>query len=102
MKPTRRPATGSNILPSLVTMGDADNYGRLPWAGEFILESHLNVVATQVEKETTAPGWPLLEGGAFGGDVDQAKAAREALHAWIANVGSFDQLSHGATGRAAL
>jgi SIR2-like domain len=73
-------------LASLVTMGDADNYGRLPWAGEFILGSHLNVVATQVEKEL-APGWPLLEGGAFGGDLDQAKAAREALHAWIAQYG---------------
>ncbi len=49
-------------------MGDDDNYGRLPWVGEFILGSHLNVVATQVEKEL-APGWPLLEGGAFGSDL---------------------------------
>jgi hypothetical protein len=73
-------------LASLVAMGDADNYGRFPWAGKFILESHLNVVAQVVEKEL-APGWPLLEGGAFGGDLDRAKAAREALHAWIAQYG---------------
>lgn len=73
-------------LASLIAMGDADNYGRFPWAGEFMLESHLNVVAQVVEKEL-APGWPLLEGGAFGGDLDRAKAAREALHAWIAQYG---------------
>jgi hypothetical protein len=72
-------------LASLVAMGDADDFGRVPWAGEFLLEEHRNVIA-QVEKEL-APGWPLLEGGAFGGDLDQAKAAREALHAWIAQYG---------------
>jgi hypothetical protein len=67
-------------LASLVAMDDTD-FGRLPWKGEFLLEKHRNVIA-QVEKEL-APGWPLLEGGAFGGDLDRAKAAREALHAWI-------------------
>jgi len=66
-------------LASLVTMDDTD-FGRLPWAGEFLLEEHRNVIA-QVEKEL-APGWPLLEGGAFGGDLDRAEAAREALHTW--------------------
>lgn len=40
-------------LASLVTMDDND-FGRLPWAGEFLLEEHRNVIA-QVEKEL-APG----------------------------------------------
>ena len=69
-------------LASLVSMDDAA-FGRLPWTGEFLLEEHRNVAA-QVEKEMV-PGWSLLEGGAFGGDLDRAKAAREALHEWMRN-----------------
>jgi len=67
-------------LASLVAM-DGPEWGRLPWTGEFLLEEHRGVIA-QVEKEL-APGWPLLEGGAFGGDLDRAKAARDALNTWI-------------------
>jgi SIR2-like protein len=69
-------------LASLVSM-DGAAFGRLPWTGEFLLEERRNVAA-QVEKEL-APGWPLLEGGAFGGDLDRAKAVREALQDWMRN-----------------
>jgi hypothetical protein len=67
-------------LASMVSMDDTAS-GRQPWAGEFLLEEHRNVAA-QVEKEMV-PGWPLLEGGTFGGDLDRAKAVREALHDWM-------------------
>jgi ribosome maturation protein Sdo1 len=73
-------------LASLVSMDDIA-FGRQPWAGEFLLEEHRNVAA-QVEKEMV-PVWPLLEGGAFGGDLDRAKAAREALHDWMRNQRSW-------------
>jgi hypothetical protein len=68
-------------LASVITMDATTDFGGIAWAGEFLLEEHRNVAA-QVEKELT-PGWPLLEGGAFGGDLDRAKTAREALSAWI-------------------
>ncbi len=68
-------------LASLITMDATEDFGRVPWTGEFLHEEHRNVAA-QVEKELTR-GWPLLEGGAFGGDLDRAKTARETLNGWI-------------------
>jgi hypothetical protein len=73
-------------LASLVSMTDA-TFGRLPWRGEFLLDSHRHVVA-QVETEL-APGWPLLEGGAFGGRPDRARAASDELGLWMRNEPSW-------------
>ena len=73
-------------LASLVIM-DETAFGDHPWTGEFLLGEHRNV-AVEVEKEVAA-GWPLLEGGAFGGDLDRAKAAREELHRWMRNQPSW-------------
>ena len=73
-------------LASLVSMDDTA-IGPQPWTGEFLLEEHRNV-APQVEKEL-APGCPLLEGGAFAGELDRAKAARDALHDWMRNQRSW-------------
>lgn len=52
-----------------------------PWYGEFFIH-RFDELAEEIKKEI-APGWPLLEAGAFGGDVDRAKTAHEALVAWL-------------------
>jgi hypothetical protein len=79
-------------LASLVAMSDPDESGRLPWAGEFILEGRYlgedQRLGGRIESEI-ASKWPLLEGGAFGGDPEQAKAAQIALTAWISQHGRF-------------
>ena len=57
-------------------MSDPDETGRYPWVGEFLLEdSYLT------ENETHNLG-ALVEGGAFGGDPEQAKAAHADLITW--------------------
>jgi hypothetical protein len=68
-------------LASLVCM-DENGPGRdhFPWQGEFLLEGHRKIKA-DIENEIVA-GWPLLE-GAFGGDLGQAKTARDALDEWM-------------------
>ena len=71
-------------LAALVAMGDTDESGRFPWPGEFILR--FQALDALIEK-ALAPGWPLLEGGAFDGDLDRAKAARILLRQWIAQYG---------------
>jgi hypothetical protein len=61
-------------LTSLIAM-DVDKPNGRPWAGEFITRHLYNVQNPNVQG--------LLEGGAFGGDPERARAAQEALAAWI-------------------
>jgi hypothetical protein len=70
-------------LASLVAMSDADEYGRFPWAGEFILRKQ--AIDSLIQRELV-PGWAFLE-GAFDGDLERAKAARNSLDQWIMRFG---------------
>lgn len=77
-------------LASMAAMDGADQPGQLPWAGDFIFrvkdfdtEQPLGTLIT----EELISGWPFLDGGAFGGDLDRATAANAALLAWIAQYG---------------
>ena len=70
-------------LASLVAMSGADERGRLPWAGEFILRKQ--TIDSLIERELE-PGWAFLE-GAFDGDLDRAKAARNSLDQWTNQYG---------------
>jgi len=67
-------------LASLVSM-DWRDFRRQPWRGEWLLEERRSVAARVAQE--LAPGWPLLEGGAFGGDLARAEAARDELQAWM-------------------
>jgi hypothetical protein len=68
------------FLASLVSM-DWRDFRRQPWRGEWLLEERRSVAARIAQE--LASGWPLLEGGAFGGDLARAEAARDELQAWM-------------------
>ena len=66
------------FVASLVTM-DVNASTPFPWVGEFILHDLPRYEDSDLED--------LLEGGAFGGDSKRAKAAYDALTAWIVQYG---------------
>jgi hypothetical protein len=74
-------------LASLVSMTADYAFDGGPWAGEFLLESRR--VAIAPASTEVASGWPLLEGGAFGGDVNQAMSARDTLDRWMSEQRSW-------------
>lgn len=56
------------------------------WVGEYLLGQNWGYdpnIASTIEAELTA-AWPLLSGGAFGGDLERAKTAHSALVTWRA------------------
>ncbi|ULR48395.1 hypothetical protein [Streptomyces deccanensis] len=74
------------FLASMIAMDDDDEYRRDPWPGEFLTGEywgHDSGVARTIEQELT-PAWPLLQAGAFSGDLDRAKAAYTRLIEWRA------------------
>lgn len=50
------------------------------WHGEFMIHD-FDDLSAGIEREI-APGWSLLEAGAFGSDVDDARAAHQAVIEW--------------------
>lgn len=83
----RQACSRFEFLASMISM-DTDNEVRAyPWAGEFFLESFDEAgLAASVEQELNA-SWPLLQAGAFGGDLARAQAAHTALVDWRAKHG---------------
>ncbi|MGW0799448.1 hypothetical protein [Streptomyces sp. NPDC002692] len=78
--------TRFEFLTSLIAMdNDAQNRG-LPWIGEFVNDAHweYNTSVANTIKEELAASWPLLQAGAFGGDLERAKTAYERLTQWRA------------------
>ena len=77
-------------LASMVAPDSTGRAGQQPWAGEFMLRvgspAAEHALGTLITEEL-APGWPFLEGGAFDGELDRARLADTALHAWIAEYG---------------
>lgn len=75
-----------NRLEFLASMISFDNTANLdsplPWYGEFLTRGFTEL-AEQI-KDEIAPGWPLVEAGAFGGDVDRARTAHTTMLAWRA------------------
>ncbi|MEV4451936.1 SIR2 family protein [Streptomyces mirabilis] len=72
------------FLASMMALDLGTGFRAYPWAGEFLLESswgYTNGLATAIEQELT-PAWPLLQGGAFEGDLQRAKDAYKALVEW--------------------
>lgn len=55
-----------------------------PWLGDSMSSRHWEYdhsLFTQIANEV-GPNWPLIRGGAFGGDDERARTAVEALAAW--------------------
>lgn len=75
------------FLASLIALDAVQNPDLgAPWPGEFLLDSTWNYdhgLASRAQQEIV-PGWPLLQAGAFGGEVDHARAALTALAEWRA------------------
>ncbi|MFJ9381616.1 SIR2 family protein [Streptomyces sp. NPDC101455] len=74
------------FLASMIAMDHDDEYRRNPWPGEFFTGEnwgHDSNLATTIEQELT-PAWPLLQAGAFSGDLDRAKAAYTRVVEWRA------------------
>ncbi|MEY9894809.1 hypothetical protein ABIA31_008497 [Catenulispora sp. MAP5-51] len=71
------------LLASLVAFDPAGG-PEDPWLGPSLSDRHWerpHALANQVAEEID-PDWPLLRGGAFGGDADRAKTAMKALTEW--------------------
>ncbi|WP_329182704.1 hypothetical protein [Actinacidiphila glaucinigra] len=70
------------FLTSLIALDQEHAFLATPWRGEFLLDSNWghadNGLAADVEREMT-PAWSLLQGGAFGGDIERGKKALQAL-----------------------
>ncbi|MDX3078649.1 hypothetical protein PV364_41065, partial [Streptomyces sp. MI02-7b] len=70
------------FLTSLIAMDQEDDFLANPWPGEFLLDPNWgyadNSLAADAEREMT-PAWPLLQSGAFGGDLERGKKALQAL-----------------------
>ncbi|MFI9587831.1 SIR2 family protein [Streptomyces sp. NPDC052236] len=70
------------FLASMIAMDTERRFFARPWTGEFFLESvwgHDGVgLAPDITREINA-SWPLLQAGAFGGEVERAEKALEAL-----------------------
>ncbi|MFF6961667.1 SIR2 family protein [Streptomyces sp. NPDC008317] len=74
------------FLASMISMDDDVEHRRDPWAGEFLTGEnwgHDSGLANTIGTELTA-AWPLLQAGAFHGDVERAKAAHARLVEWRA------------------
>ncbi|MFF4858740.1 hypothetical protein ACFY2N_28065 [Streptomyces rubiginosohelvolus] len=73
------------FLASMVAMDTDIDFRAYPWAGEFFLSSSWghdsNGLAGAIETELTDT-WPLLRGGAFGGELPRARNALTALTEW--------------------
>jgi hypothetical protein len=72
------------FLASMMALDLGSGFRAYPWVGEFLLESswgYGNGLATAIEQELT-PAWPLLQGGAFEGDLQRAQDAYTALVEW--------------------
>lgn len=80
------------FLASMIAMDTDDDLRALPWAGEFLLESTWGYegrgLAATIQRELT-PTWPLLQAGAFGGDLARAEAAYRTLTAWRTSYGRW-------------
>ncbi|EKX62639.1 hypothetical protein [Streptomyces ipomoeae] len=70
------------FLASLIALDTEHEFLANPWPGEFLLESAWGYdqvgLAPDIAREIT-PSWPLLQAGAFGGKVERAEIALEAL-----------------------
>lgn len=78
--------TRFEFLASMIAMDDDTQQMRLPWVGEFMDDVHWEYdtsMANTIKAELT-PNWPLLQAGAFGGDVERAQTAYERLVEWRA------------------
>ncbi|MFB8437910.1 hypothetical protein ACFC7A_02525 [Streptomyces niveus] len=74
------------FLASMMALDMGPESFARPWAGEFLIESnwgYTSGLAITVEQELT-PAWPLLQGGAFGGDPQRATDAYKTLVEWRA------------------
>ncbi|WP_344016886.1 SIR2 family protein [Kitasatospora atroaurantiaca] len=72
------------FLASMVSIDATSEHGQYPWPGEFLLNwGYETGLAGTIAQELT-PAWPLLQGGAFGGDLEHAKKAYTDLVAWRA------------------
>ena len=72
------------FIASMVAFDTIPEMLAWPWPGEFLLYNtwnHTTGLAERIGQELT-DGWPLLRGGAFGGNPKQAQAAYAALVAW--------------------
>ena len=70
------------FLASMISMdATPENADVAPWHGEFVLHDFMGLAA-RIAAEI-APGWPLLEAGAFGGDVERAQAACAKVINWV-------------------
>ncbi|TDU05122.1 SIR2-like protein [Streptomyces sp. 846.5] len=69
------------LLASMIALDVLPKPMNYVWEGVFLLDGRwgsMNGLAQQVQAELTAD-WPLLQAGAFGGDLDRAQAAYTAL-----------------------
>lgn len=75
------------FLASMTAMDSDNEVFAYPWAGELFLDSFWGYddsgLAASVERELS-DSWPLLQAGAFGGDLARAQAAHAALVNWRA------------------
>ncbi|MFE3865503.1 hypothetical protein ACFXPT_34510 [Streptomyces goshikiensis] len=73
------------FLTSMIAMDTDQPAFADPWAGEFLLDSTWgydgNGLASIVKAEITS-AWPLLNAGAFGGELTRAEAALSTLSDW--------------------
>ncbi|MFE0358869.1 SIR2 family protein [Streptomyces nigra] len=70
------------FLASLIAMDSGHEYHANPWSGEFLLDSWWGYddagLAADIAREINE-SWPLLQAGAFGGEVQRAEKALAAL-----------------------
>ncbi|WP_405728921.1 caspase family protein [Streptomyces sp. NBC_01537] len=70
------------FLASMISMDSEPEFYANPWPGEFLLDSNWGYeeigLASQIAQEIS-PSWPLVTGGAFGGDPVRAEKAFKAL-----------------------
>ncbi|MEV6173139.1 SIR2 family protein [Streptomyces sp. NPDC051954] len=70
------------LLASLIALDTEHEFLANPWPGEFLLDSAWGYdgggLAPDIAREIT-PSWPLLQAGVFGGKVERAEKALEAL-----------------------
>lgn len=73
------------FIASLIVMDTEPESRAFPWVGEFITAwGYEDSGLAATIKHEMSPSWPLLQGGAFGGDLQRAQAAYEALTTWKA------------------
>jgi hypothetical protein len=73
----------------MIAMDSEVEHWANPWPGEFLLDSQWGYdevgLAADIAREIN-PSWPLIAGGAFGGDTVRAEKALTALGEYRANL----------------